>query len=364
MKSNLIQRATWVTGLVLLLGLASSLYAASNDKEWNFDVKPGGTLNVVSDAGSIDVETWKQNAVRVIVRNAQRYDSNELELRVEKHGDDVDIRADIRGSRRNMRISFRIMVPDQYHVDLHTGGGSIEVDDITGEVQVETSGGSIRIGDVIGGSVNADTSGGSINIGNVDGDVDANTAGGSIRVGNVGGNGDIRTAGGSIRVGMVQGPLSVHTSGGSIRLDGSEDSVRADTSGGSINIKRSAGSVEASTSGGSITIGEAGGYIEADTAGGSIEATLSVSADDSHITLESSGGDITLTIPAGHAATVNADLRVSRRYRGDYRIYTDFPLTIEDENERRIIGRGDINGGGASIRLSTSNGDISILSLD
>jgi len=57
---------------------------------------------------------------------------------------------------------------------------------------------------------------------------------------------------------------------------------------------------------------------------------------------------------------VDAVLEVSRRGRGDYRIYTDFPLVIE-EDESNIIGRGDINGGGEMVSIRTQNSDINIV---
>ncbi|MBT8146605.1 MAG: hypothetical protein KJN90_07105, partial [Gammaproteobacteria bacterium] len=71
--------------------------------------------------------------------------------------------------------------------------------------------------------------------------------------------------------------------------------------------------------------------------------------------------DIELRIPADHAATVDARIEVSRRARGDYRIYTDFPLSITGQDDREVLGRGDINGGGDRIRIETSNGDIRIM---
>jgi hypothetical protein len=77
--------------------------------------------------------------------------------------------------------------------------------------------------------------------------------------------------------------------------------------------------------------------------------------------LETGGGDITLRIADDLPVTIEAELYVSKRYRGDYRIYSDFPLVIRDEDTREITAEGDLNGGGDPIRLYAEDGDIRIL---
>ena len=139
-----------------------------------------------------------------------------------------------------------------------------------------------------------------------------------------------------------------------------------DTSGGSIGVEGSDGPVEAESSGGNITIRNAKSGVKADTSGGRIEVEITSTTGrvDGSIDLDTSGGDITLRIPSNLSGTVRAELKVSRRSRGDYRIYTDFPLTVQEDDDGDIVGRGDINGGGNPIRLSTNNSDIHIVSVD
>ncbi|MFT4817401.1 MAG: DUF4097 and DUF4098 domain-containing protein YvlB [Pseudohongiellaceae bacterium] len=386
--------------LFLLLGVAADVSAASDDIEQEFNVGSGGTLTLESDSGPIEINTWEEDRVRVRIRNTGGF-----EVDIDQSGDDVRIEADSRGSLFGIgssRIGFTIDVPVIYNVKLNTGGGSIDVEDIFGEVDVDTSGGSIRIGVVTGanvradtsggsieiekvdgdiiadtsggninigdatGNVQADTSGGRIEIGNVQGDIDADTSGGNISVGEGGGRVKLETSGGSIRAGWAQGPIDVNTSGGNIYLAGSAISVKADTSGGSIEVEGSDGPVEADSSGGNITIRNAKSGVKADTSGGRIEVEITSTTGrvDGSIDLDTSGGDITLRIPSNLSGTVRAELEVSRRSRGDYRIYTDFPLTVQEDDDGDIVGRGDINGGGNPIRLSTNNSDIHIVSVD
>ena len=382
--------------LALMSYLSVGLQAASDDIEQEFDVSPGGTLILESDAGIIVVSPWDQD--RVVVRV---FNSSGFEVALSQQGNDVHVVADAENDFsifRRSNIEFRVSVPNAYNLELNTGGGRIEVSDITGTIAADTSGGSIQIGNVIQGSVRADTSGGSITILNVDGDVIADTSGGAINIGNVagdvtadtsggritignvqgnivadtsggnievgegGGRVELNTSGGTIRAAWAQGPISADTSGGNIYLAGSSISVNADTSGGNIVIEGSGGPVIADTSGGSIMVRGGSGPVRASSSGGRIEVDLgNVSGSiGGSVDLETAGGDVTVHIPESLAATIDADVSLSRRFRGDYRIYTDFPLTIQEE-DGGIIGRGDINGGGDRISIRTSNSDIHII---
>lgn len=386
------------SALSLLFGLAVNAHAASDDIEREFDVAANGTLTVQSDSGSIDIRTWDENRVRVLVTNPSGF-----EVDISQRGDDVVVSADSgRGLFGMFRssIGFAVDVPTQYNVQLRTGGGRITVDDISGEVEADTSGGNIDIGFVSGGDVTADTSGGSIEVRGATGDVEVDTSGGNITIGDVTGNVVADTSGGRIRIGNVQGDIEADTSGGNIEvgestgrvildtsggtiraawamgsitadtsggniyLAGSDTRVRADTSGGSIEIDGSNGPVEADTSGGNIRVRNATGPVSADTSGGRIEVEITTTTGrvGGNIDLDTAGGDITLRVPFNIQASVSANLEVSRRSRGDYRIYTDFPLTIQ-EDDGDIIGRGDINGGGDRVSLRTNNSDIYIESV-
>ena len=368
-------------GVTLLVLTTPAALLAQDQTERTFEVEPGGTLYVESDPGAIDVNTWDQARVRIRITGGDNFD-----IDMEQSGDNVSVIAERRSSlfgfgRDSIRISAD--VPTRYNLDLNTSGGGIRVGPISGNVRADTSGGSIEIDDVTGGdvavdtsggririnnvdgSVVADTSGGSINIGNVTGDVEADTSGGSIDVGRGGGRVELDTSGGTIRAGWAEGPISVDTSGGNIFLEGSAVRVEADTSGGNIEVQRSGGAVFADTSGGSIIIRRAVGPIRADTAGGRIDAELIAfeNGRDATVELETAGGDITMRIPANHAATVLADVEVNGRGRGRYRIESDFPITIEEDDDGNILGRGDINGGGDVIYMETTNSDIRIISV-
>ncbi len=408
-------------------------YIETIDK--TYKVKKGGTLYLSSDEGPIDVETWFEDKVRVLVikradvRNESRAEEifEEIEVTISKSGNDVMVKARTPWRRSRSRggysaLSYEITVPYKYNVDLETEGGSVRIADLEGNLNVNTEGGSIKVGQIKNGDVKVETAGGSIKIVEIiNGNGIANTAGGSIKVGDVSGDLEVRTSGGSIKLGKITGKTKAHTSGGSIKVEGggtdldvstsggsisvnyANGPMKVSTSGGSISIGDTKGDIDASTAGGSIRIGESGGeviantaggsisvdgsqgpiivgtaggsieitnargFIEAETAGGDIEAELVISGKktDTHVTLETAGGDITLYLPSKLAATFDVELEITRRAWRDYKIYSDFPLSISDDeggwrNNKFIIAEGDINGGGDKIIIRTKNGDIRI----
>ena len=354
-----------------------------------YTVSPGGTLFLGSPAGSISIESWDKNEVYVVAEKRSdesredyaHEDFEDIKIEMEQIG--TDVRVQVRTFRerrfRYMPLRFTVTVPQVYNLDLETEGGSIDIGDLEGAVQARTSGGSIDIGKITGGKVEARTAGGSIDIREGGGDVVAETAGGSISIRRAGGSVEARTAGGSIDIGPTGGDIRARTAGGSIRLEESGGRVRANTAGGSIRVDGSNGPVEVETAGGSIDIENARGAIDAETAGGSVEAELIVSDKniDTTCNLQTAGGDVTIYLLEDLAATIDAEIRIhdndhGRRYR-DYQIYSDFDINIGDgdgeEDDRRgrdswrVTASGDINGGGDRIRLTTTNGDIHIRKL-
>jgi hypothetical protein len=391
--------------LVALFGVMAATPAKSETEnvDKSFSVKSGGTLTIESDQGSFNVETWDKQIVEVLTEKKAKKQKQLDGFKVTFYQKDNDIFVEGDGDWNNkVSVKFIIKVPQEFNLGLKTGGGSIGVADISGEIKVSTSGGSISIGNVTQGNVEANTSGGSIKVGDVDGNLKVDTSGGSIRLGKINGKSSIETSGGgitleqggsdvkaetsggSIKIGPVKGKVNVHTSGGSIRIGMADDDVIAKTSGGTIKVEGSKGSVKivssggnlfvgssggpvkAETSGGNIKILQARGFIEADTSGGKIEAEMIIDDKkvDTHVNLDSSGGSLTLHIPKNLAASVSATLKITRSAKGDYLIYSDFPLTIKGEDSSKITAKGDINHGGDKITLSTTNGDIHIKMLE
>ncbi|MBI4466168.1 MAG: hypothetical protein HY656_01905 [Acidobacteria bacterium] len=287
-----------------------------------------------------------------------------------------------RGHSGRVSVAYNIEVPLRFNLDLETQGGNMAVEQLEGELRVATAGGDITTGDV-NGPVRAETAGGNIKMGQIGQRLEARTAGGCVEVGDVKGDAILETSGGQILAGRIDGRVRAETAGGDIVLRSAGADVIAQTAGGQIRIGESGGSVRAETAGGSIHLDAARGPIRAETAGGSIDlygiqsavraATAggkilaqiaATSANFAASELETAFGDVEVYLPADLPLTIEATIEMS----AGHRVQTDFPLQVEgDETGYRsgaLRAFGALNGGGATLRIRTVDGDIEIRKID
>lgn len=248
----------------LAVGILSLMALSANAKviEKTFDVAQGGSLYLKTDAGSLDIDTHDGDTVILEVQ-VRGDDEDKFQLEHEVDGSDLQIIGEVEkrsgwGWNRDLRVKFILTVPTNYNLDLNTSGGSIRIEDLIGNVDANTSGGSIIVGD-IRGSVDLHTSGGSIKTKAIHGPLDAHTSGGSINVTfaeQLTENAELNTSGGSITAYLIDDikvDISASTSGGRVRsefdVDGrvKKQSIRGEINGGGPKLKLH-------TSGGSISI--------------------------------------------------------------------------------------------------------------
>ncbi|MBL9173591.1 MAG: DUF4097 family beta strand repeat protein [Verrucomicrobiales bacterium] len=161
-------------------------------------------------------------------------------------------------------------------------------------------------------------------------------------------NAQARTAGGAIAVREVDGEVKVNTSGGDIHVDGGGGSLNGNTSGGSVSVKSFRGPVTVNTSGGGVRIEGVAGPIHGSTSGGSVLASLPSISDS--VKLTTSGGDVTLRVPAD--AAFDLDAATSGGSAG-----SDLPVTISGKKSDSRL-KGPVNGGGKPVVLRSSGGDV------
>ena len=291
--------------LVLGLGLASP---AKADLVERVPLEPSGALRVELDRGNVEVLSHPDADVRVEAR-ARGVGASSIRFVLATRDGELVLSGSaepwVAWMRSGPRVAVRIWVPRPCPIEIHTAGGDVVVDGVTGGVVAHTSGGSIRVRDV-DGPVDARTSGGSIATRSVHGDVSAETAGGRIDV--VAVDGDVRavTSGGRITLTRVSGDAEAHTSGGPIEIDGVAGRVVAQTSGGAVLTRFTAapaGSVE--TSGGTIEVAfpaGAGADLDALSHGGSVHVEHATHAvhrvGPGHHTGRINGGGDTLRLRA------------------------------------------------------------------
>jgi hypothetical protein len=299
--------------LIMLMPVLTATAYADHEKtiEKTFNVKPHGKLTLDSDLGSVKVFAEDGNSLKVGIHLAantrdlalaeEMFDDFDVEFAQE--GDNVKIHAEYKringwrwwGKEKNhLKVEFEVYVPDQYNLDISTGGGSIAAEDVEGDI-------------------------------------------------------DVRTSGGSLSFENTKGVIDGKTSGGSINLTRCQGEINIETSGGSINIQGTSGAVYARSSGGSINIDEIMGMIDASTSGGSVSATITGQPrDDCRLT--TSGG--TVTVYLDENVGFDVDAQTSAGY-----VQTDFSVKNRERQKKSVL-RGHVNDGGPELYLRTSGGNI------
>lgn len=295
-----------MAGLTLVVTGLSSGVVRAGEIVREFEVSPGGRLEIDIEAGGIEVQVGDDDTVRIVAR-VRGADADRFELDFRQEGEEIRARGRITGkTSRSLSIDILAQVPRRFDLELETSGGSIEVGDVDGEVDADTAGGSILIGRVRG-PVRADTAGGAIEVLASVGDVVADTAGGSIHLGEIDGR------------------------------------IKADTAGGSIRVERNLATARLSTAGGGIRVREAHGPVDADTVGGGIKVDF-LAQPEGDSRLATTGGSITVGIADGVGFDVQA--------RSGSRVRSEFPLSGDEEDPRRA--EGPVNGGGPDLELRSS----------
>jgi len=128
--------------------------------------------------------------------------------------------------------------------------------------------------------------------------------------------------------------------------------LRLRTTGGNINVTSVNGIVVASSTNGGVTARAIGGGVDARATNGSITVDLAAVGKDA-VDLRATNGNISLTLPPAADANIEATCT-----NGTIDI-TDLPIELTGEQSRRRA-RGRLNGGGAPVEATTTNGDIHI----
>jgi hypothetical protein len=326
--------------LLTTITLVSLTLAASAATEENIHetraAKPGGTLMVDVDFGSISVAPGENDKVVIDAHRKIEGSSKEKEeeyfkavpITITTEGDRVIVHAihkhESLGSQlwkmlghTRTEARYTIRVPANFNADLDTAGGNISANGLTGKIKVDTSGGDLTFGE-INGDIHANTSGGDITSKNCDGTTD------------------------------------LDTSGGRIEVTGGRGKLNADTSGGNVTVLNRVGDTKVGSSGGKLRLGNISGKLNAETSGGSVSAILpSPVAGD--VRLETSGGSITVLTPPNAALTIDAETSAGS-------VRSDLPIANPRRDDDSL--RGTMNGGGTKLVLRSSAGSIEIVSAD
>jgi DUF4097 and DUF4098 domain-containing protein YvlB len=283
----------------------------------NLDVSTGsgsiqvrtGTGNQVQVTGHIKVTDWFGTSADAKVK------AIEANPPVQQSGNDIRIgRIEDPELRRNVSISYDIVVPPNTQLTSHTGSGSQTIDGIQGVLEVGAGSGSLKISN-IGNTVRADTGSGSIEIDHVKGNVRAKTGSGSINARDVAGG------------------------------------FEGDTGSGHITLEQTApGAVRADTGSGGLDLRGVKGSLDAKAGSGNIHAE---GAPSGSWTVHTGSGGVELRLPSDASFDINA-------HTSSGSISLNHPVTVQGTIGRKEV-HGKVRGGGVPVEVETGSGSIAIL---
>jgi two-component system LytT family sensor kinase len=230
------------------------------------------------------------------------------------------------------RISFRLFLPKNCSVHLETQWGDIRINGLTGNHRYLTRLGSVFL-DSVKGTVfsNAKNFGSKVEVTGCEGEFRIASGGGNQFIRHSSGEMDFHTDGGNIRIENFSGRLNGKTRGGNVLVDGFRGELKTASWGGNLKILKMSGSVTANTMGGNIT--------------------LDTDAIENYAWLETNGGRIEFQFFEDQKLDI---------YAKGNRVRASGSFTFQGK-ETRQRWKGQVNGGGADVRLRTSGGNIKII---
>lgn len=324
------------------------------------DLPSETSLKVVSDRGSIAVNSWDEQKIKVVVHK-RVFSSNENDAKstnqatkptIEISGGVATVNANTQGGgKKGVVTDLEIYVPKKVAVDIAGRRGDVNVSGRDGEVRVSASRGDVVL-DQINGDIAATMNKGSLRISKITGNITADGRFDDLVAMDVTGavtvNGDVF---GELKLSKVTKSVQFHSSRTDMqvaRLDGDLDldshDLRATNVIGptTLNIRSKDVSLESVTGPVRIT-------------GEKSDVTLQV--DDKQplgpIEIATNTGDVRLILPVKVGFQVEANTNHGSAT-------TDYPeLSTSDENGRGKV-KGSVGKGTSKIVITTNVGDIDI----
>lgn len=315
--------------LLLLFGILSTpLHGQDFDYSFKetYNVSTPAKLDLSSFDGNLDIIPIEGNKIQVyyIVRKAGKFlkinrEELEEELIVETENSSNNLRISVRNKddyrpfnfKLDMGVSFKVYVPKETSCYLVTSDGNVSIAGLNADQQFKTSDGSIEVIEVSG-------------------DVTGKTSDGDVHIRKIKGNVDVQTSDGTIELETVGGDVHASTSDGNIKLNKVKGDIAVKTSDGYIDFREISGSFRASTSDGNIR----GNVVDL----------------KKELTLKTSDGNIEVTLP--QALGLDLDIKGES---------IDVPFKNFTGKFDETYVRGQSNGGGIPVMLSTSGGNVRLI---
>lgn len=313
-----------LTSSILLLA-AESWAAAEGSFQKTLNVNGATSIDIETGSGGVQVRTGNSSQVEIRgrIRATNWFGGSNVEERVRKieanppiqqTGNDIRIgHIEDQELRRNISISYELVVPAETRLRSHTGSGSQTVEGIRGPVELETGSGSLKFSN-IGSTVRAESGSGAIDADRVSGNLRAKSGSGSIRATSIGGGFEGSTGSGDITFSQTEpGAVRVETGSGSMDLRGVRGSLHGQSGSGSIRAE-----------------GDPKGPWDLHTGSGSVHVKF----------------------PSGASFDLYA-------HTGSGSVTVNQPITVQGQLGRKEV-RGKVRNGGVSVQIETGSGGIEI----
>lgn len=317
--------ATGCAVFVLLTAMAVPAFASA-EGSFQRTLQTTGPVNmeVSTGSGSIQIRTSSGNQVQITGHikvtewfgnsSEEKVKAIEAHPPIQQSGNDIRIgRIEDPELRRNVSISYELVVPANTQLRSHTGSGNQTIDGTLGTLEVGTGSGGLKVTN-IGNTVRADTGSGDIEIEHIKGAVRAKTGSGSITARDIAGG------------------------------------FEGDTGSGHISLEQTApGAVRADTGSGGLDLRGLHGSLDAKAGSGDIRAE---GAPTGAWTVHSGSGGIELRLPADAAFDLDA-------HTSSGSISLNHPVTVQGTVGRKEV-HGKVRGGGVPVEVETGSGSIEI----
>lgn len=306
------------TALALALLFLVFAFATAKEKfeekfEKTVPLPKDGKVNISNISGDIEVATWEQDQVRIdalkisTADTAAKAKENAAKVTIDVATEGNILRIETKypksdkvwkGESLNVSVAYKLTIPS---------GAALKANNISGDVTAENIGGAADLGAISG----------DVRLKKAARGAECDTVSGDVEVAGISGDVFLKSVSGSITASLIKGSVQAETVSGDLTLTEVSEA-------GTVRAKALSGGVVYRGS-----INKAGSY-----------------------NLKSHSGNIDITIPADSAFDFEAET-----FSGG--ITTDFEIKVSGKVSPKEL-LGVVNGGGATVKLSSFSGDISL----
>lgn len=336
-------------------GLFGNTYTFEQTLEQPFTAT---TLHVVDDRGEVTVNTWDEPKIKVVVNKrviaSDENDSKSVDQRTQATLNVVDNVANLDanthgGGNKPVESNLQIWIPKKAAVEIVDGRGDVNVSNRDGEVRASTNRGDVSA-QQINGNVTITARRGGVRALGIKGDVAVNGRLDDVTVNDV--TGTVSLSGdffGQTSLARIGKGVTFHSSRTDLEMSALAGDLNLES--GDLRARSISGPMRLMTRSKDIHIEDVTGDLKVENSNGMVEYHAGNKLGAVEIT--NSRGDVQLTLPSKVSFQVNAQAR-----RGD--VFSEFEgvSSREDRNDHAL--EGTVGSGGPQIRITNTNGDISL----